>query len=174
MALRRAAKIISVGMGATLLGTLALRVYVDRDRRRMRQSETHSDSSSLKQYCVFRGMEFLGRRFAVSLETEAAHAKAVQEDLAFTLLRNQQKTVFGQEHKFVLLTDRASIRTHVPLATPEDFAPYVQRMVQGEGNVLVPATTEVKVRKNAFDLLASFIVLIVLITLFLHVVFACR
>ena len=76
----------------------------------------------------------LGRRF----DRCASSPDAAQEATFQRILRSRADTAFGQEHGF------ASIKTHeewvrrLPVRDYEDHRPYINRMLAGEQNVLVP------------------------------------
>lgn len=76
----------------------------------------------------------IGRRF----DRCAASPAAAQEATLQKILRSRSETLFGQEHDF------ASIKTHeewnrrLPVRDYEGHRPYINRMLAGEQNVLVP------------------------------------
>lgn len=82
-----------------------------------------------------------GRPLAQRLDAAAKDPEGAQRSLLLELLQRHQATAFGKEHRF------ASIRTpadyqQVPLRDYEALRPYVQRMMEGETDVLVSDPVE--------------------------------
>ena len=61
-----------------------------------------------------------------------------QEATFNTLVKKAQNTVFGNDHNFSQINDYESFKKNVPLRNYEDLRPYVDRVVNGEENVLWP------------------------------------
>jgi hypothetical protein len=64
--------------------------------------------------------------------------RAVQEARLRRILRRAAGTAFGREHGFARLGSLDDYRARIPIRRYEDFEPYLQRMLNGEENVLVP------------------------------------
>lgn len=75
------------------------------------------------------------RRFGGACE----NPEAVQTDLLLSILRNQQNTAFGRDHKFATVSAVADYRKNVPVAPYEYVAPYIDRVTKGETNALLSA-----------------------------------
>nr|ADI21470.1 hypothetical protein [uncultured myxobacterium HF0070_11L13] len=54
------------------------------------------------------------------------------------LLQRAKDTSFGREHDFAEIQNLSDYQAKVPIRRYEDFEPYIQRMVNGEENVLCP------------------------------------
>jgi hypothetical protein len=74
------------------------------------------------QACAFAGMT---RRVA-----------AAQADVLRSILRRNRNTQFGAHHRFDQLYEPDIYQERVPLATYEDYAPAIDRIANGEPNVL--------------------------------------
>lgn len=62
--------------------------------------------------------------------------EAAQTMLLADILRNNQETQYGQEHGFSKISTPDTFATAVPINTFIDLSPYVERMKQGERNIL--------------------------------------
>lgn len=62
----------------------------------------------------------------------------VQDLLLFDLIHKAKNTVWGKQCKFDKVRDIADFQTLLPLQTYEDVKPYIDRMRDGEKNVLWP------------------------------------
>lgn len=63
----------------------------------------------------------------------------VQEELRHSLLREASKTEYGQKYGFENLTSREAFKSQVPIVSYEDLYPYIERLMQGEQNILWPS-----------------------------------
>lgn len=75
------------------------------------------------------------RQFEVACQTP----EAVQSELLFRILRTQQDTAFGRDHKFGAAGTVADYRKSVPVAPYEYVTPYIDRVQKGETNALLAA-----------------------------------
>ena len=78
-----------------------------------------------------------GRRLARRLDAAAHHPELAQRSLLQQILTRHQQTAFGQEHGFGHIQTSTDYQKAVPIRDYEGLRPYVQRMMQGEENVLV-------------------------------------
>ncbi|MBD3881429.1 GH3 auxin-responsive promoter family protein [Phormidium tenue FACHB-886] len=62
----------------------------------------------------------------------------VQEQFLFTLLQLHQDTAFGREHGLAEIKTIDQFRSQIPIQPYSYYAPYTQRMAEGEPNVLTP------------------------------------
>jgi len=76
----------------------------------------------------------LGRRF----DANAADPAAAQDAILQRILRSRAGTAFGQEHDFASIKTHADWVRRLPVRDYEGHRPYINRMVEGEQNVLVP------------------------------------
>lgn len=84
-------------------------------------------------------MQIMVRRGKRSLRhLEKASRAPMQENAALlkTILRDNQNTEFGRAHHFARIRSLEDFRREVPVGTYEDFAPYIERMKDGETDLL--------------------------------------
>lgn len=62
----------------------------------------------------------------------------VQEELFMELLQAAAHTEWGEKHHFASIQNYADFKSTVPLQSYEDLKPFVDRMIQGEKNLLWP------------------------------------
>lgn len=62
----------------------------------------------------------------------------VQEELFMELLQTAAHTEWGKKHHFASIQNYADFKSTVPLQSYEDLKPFVDRMIQGEKNLLWP------------------------------------
>ena len=65
-----------------------------------------------------------------------------QEEFVMRLIRENAKTAYGSEHGFANLRTMADYRRYVPLTTYDDYLPYIERLSNGEKNILTAFLTE--------------------------------
>lgn len=78
-----------------------------------------------------------GRALAQRLDAAARNPKQAQQQCLQHLLTRHQHTDFGRAHNFAQIQTSTDYKRAVPIRDYEEFRPYVQRMMQGETNVLV-------------------------------------
>ena len=83
----------------------------------------------------------LHRRLRQSAKTLAA----AQKSLLLSILRNNSATAFGREHEFARIKSEGDFRCALAIRDYEGFRPYVERLLEGENQVL---TQEEVVRFN--------------------------
>ncbi|MEE2829104.1 MAG: GH3 auxin-responsive promoter family protein [Myxococcota bacterium] len=76
----------------------------------------------------------LGGRF----DRCAKDPRAAQEALREQILKSRANTVFGKEHGFASIRNAADWAARIPVRDYEGFRPYIDRMLGGETDVLVP------------------------------------
>jgi hypothetical protein len=64
--------------------------------------------------------------------------EAVQEQFLLTLLKAHQHTVLGREYGLAEIKTVEQFRQRVPILPYSSYEPYIERVVQGEANVLTP------------------------------------
>ena len=64
------------------------------------------------------------------------HPVAVQRDVLQGLVTSAQYTVFGKKYRFSKLFSVKEFKKQVPIHEYDDLRPYIQRMMEGEENVL--------------------------------------
>ena len=60
----------------------------------------------------------------------------IQEQWFNELLQSGKKTIYGQKHGFESITNIESFKNNVPVVEYHDLSPYIQRIRNGENNVL--------------------------------------
>lgn len=83
----------------------------------------------------------LSRRFA-EIQRMMRQPHAVQQRIFTQLLQAGAATQWGKQHGLHKIKNYDQWRTRVPISTYEDLAPYIKRMMAGEGNVLWPGRTD--------------------------------
>jgi len=63
----------------------------------------------------------------------------VQDELIKKLIYQARHTEFGKQYDFENIRSLDQFRSNVPISTYEDFFPYIQRLMQGEQNILWPS-----------------------------------
>ena len=61
-----------------------------------------------------------------------------QEKVFKDLIRQGRDTAFGKDHSFTAITSQEEFRNNVPIRDYEELRPYVERIIDGEQNVLWP------------------------------------
>lgn len=84
-------------------------------------------------YKVFR---FLGTAEIKALEDDCANPRMAQERKLKQILSRNADTAYGREHSFAAITDAKDFRDRVPVNQYDDLQPYIERMLNGETNVL--------------------------------------
>ncbi len=67
---------------------------------------------------------------------ELQHPEAAQFKLLKAILSENKDTIFGRKYNFANIENYQQFSTAIPIQTYEDLSPYIQRMVEGETNVL--------------------------------------
>ena len=82
--------------------------------------------------------------FNSSRLSKIEHFKAqpfpVQEAILFDMIGKAKNTEWGKRYRFDRIRDVADFQTLVPLQTYEDLKPYIDRIREGEQNILWPDT----------------------------------
>ena len=63
----------------------------------------------------------------------------VQNELFTTLINKGRFSEFGEKYEFSSITSPQAFRERVPIHKYEDLFPYIQRIMQGEKQVLWPS-----------------------------------
>lgn len=66
----------------------------------------------------------------------------VQEELFHQILSNSAQTEWGRQYHFAEINSYEQFKNRLPLTTYEDLKPYVDRLMQGEKNLLWPGETK--------------------------------
>jgi len=83
---------------------------------------------------------FLAKQFARKIynktQTWAKNPSVTQQKVLQNLIQEAQNTAFGKDHNFKNITNAQEFAKNVPIRDYEALKPYVDRVVQGEVNVL--------------------------------------
>lgn len=86
------------------------------------------------QFGLRLAIEFSRRKFIARTQ----NIEAVQAQFLERLLRNYQDTQFGKDYGFHQMRSTADFRQKMPILTYASYEPYIDRIVKGEANVLLP------------------------------------
>ena len=82
-------------------------------------------------------MALIGKNTAMkSIEQMSEDPGKVQEDLLLQLMKANQDTEYGKKYNFAGINSIKEYQERVPICEYDDFAPYIERMVKGESNIL--------------------------------------
>lgn len=62
----------------------------------------------------------------------------VQDELLFPFVNKSKNTQWGLEHNFKNIKGIKDFQSNIPLSKYEDLAPYINKMMKGESNILYP------------------------------------
>ena len=85
---------------------------------------------------MMKAMSLIGKTAIKSLEKMSRDPGGTQEALLLSILQNNQDTEYGREFGFSQIHSIEDYRKLVPIREYDDFAPYIERMVKGESNIL--------------------------------------
>lgn len=71
-----------------------------------------------------------------SFQNSISNAQQVQSEVLMALLKSNKNTAFGKKHHFEQIDSYESFVKNVPIQSYEMLAPYIERQLDGEGNVL--------------------------------------
>ena len=83
-----------------------------------------------------KSISFLARLRYKRIHNWINHPAATQRHVLQSLITDAQYTVFGKKHGFTKLFTIKEFKEKVPLHEYEDMRPYIERMMNGEDNVL--------------------------------------
>lgn len=82
----------------------------------------------------------LGKLVYFGFHRYTANANATQKKLITELLRKNRNTEYGKKYGFGTIHSVREYQDSVPLTTYRDYAPYVERMLNGENNILTSSS----------------------------------
>ena len=85
---------------------------------------------------AMRIMVLKGKRSLQQLEKASMTPMEINNALLKKILKDNQDTEYGKEHHFSEIKSLEEFRRNVPISEYEDFAPYIERMKNGEKNLL--------------------------------------
>jgi hypothetical protein len=86
---------------------------------------------------ILSALATVARQNQATFAKKTRRIEAVQEGFLRSLLSTHQNTAFGQEYGFADIRTIDQFRRQVPIQPYAGFDPYIQRMANGEPNVLV-------------------------------------
>ncbi|HEY1188319.1 MAG TPA: GH3 auxin-responsive promoter family protein, partial [Gemmata sp.] len=95
---------------------------------------------SLKRFLLVRLGRLLTypvRRQLRQFEVACQNPEAVQTALLLNIIRKQEGTQFGRDHKFGAIKSVADFRKNVPIAPYEYVAPYIEKVQNGDTRALL-------------------------------------
>lgn len=85
---------------------------------------------------MMKGMSLVGRSIVKKLDKMTQDTQAIQNELLLSVLRQNQDTEFGKENGFAEINNVEDYQKRVKIREYDEFAPYIERMVRGEENIL--------------------------------------
>lgn len=76
------------------------------------------------------------KRIVTRIYKQSNSADKMQQKLFDKLISKAKNTAFGKDHNFDKIVSYSDFKKHVPIADYEGLKPYVERVVEGEKNVL--------------------------------------
>ncbi len=77
-----------------------------------------------------------GKKSIKDLEAASKDPMGTNEKLLMEILKRNKDTEYGKLHGFADIHSVEEFRANVPLSTYDDFAPYIERLKEGEENLL--------------------------------------
>lgn len=78
----------------------------------------------------------IAKKVARDIKRSAKKAVEAQESIFKDLIQTGKKTAFGKEHEFQHIEHYEDFKKHVPIRDYEGLKPYIERIKQGEADVL--------------------------------------
>ncbi len=82
--------------------------------------------------------KIIARNIYKKIKSDAANAVVMQERVMQELLRKAANTAFGKDHHFNRIASYDDFKLHVPVRDYEELIPYIERVKNGEQDVLWP------------------------------------
>ena len=82
-------------------------------------------------------MSLVGQSIIKKLDKMTMDPYECQKNLLLSVLEENKDTVYGKEHGFSEIHSIEEYQKRIPIGEYDHFAPYIERMVKGEDNVLV-------------------------------------
>ena len=87
-------------------------------------------------------LSLIGGNIIRSLDRQAKDPRKTQESLLLSLLEENRDTEYGRKYDFAGIGSIEDYQKKVPVQEYDDFAPYIERMVKGEDNLLTSEKIE--------------------------------
>ena len=102
----------------------------------MSPADSHSFFTLCLQYIVYRVMILVGRRTFQNMEEAFHNLPDAQEKLLREILEHNANSDYGKFYQFGEITNRRQFRNSHPLTDYAHYIPYIQRIEEGEQEVL--------------------------------------
>ena len=92
---------------------------------------------NLITWAIIRVLTLKGKGHLKELMDNCAHANERSKELLMNLMRDNQDTEYGKKYHFDQIHSVDDFKRLVPMSSYDDYAPYIERMVnKGEKNLL--------------------------------------
>ena len=106
----------------------------------MERSDISSDGEAIRQFCIFEVLKLAGKIARLQHDNSCRDFQGSQSKLLRDILKANSRTTYGIENGFQRILESgdvvATFREHHPLTKYEHWAPLVDRIARGEGNIL--------------------------------------
>lgn len=109
------------------------------DIRSKKADRSQSYMHALRHYASLRAMRVLGSVMSRKLEASTCNVVRAQTEFLMERLKEEADTTYGKLYDFATMRSVDEFRSRHPLTNYDHYAPYVQRMMDGEENVLTKA-----------------------------------
>ena len=88
-------------------------------------------------WAIIRILTLKGKRHVKELRSNCARANALSHEFLTSLIRDNKDTEYGKKYHFDQIHSVEDFKRLVPMTTYDDYAPYIERMVEkGEKNLV--------------------------------------
>ncbi len=87
-------------------------------------------------------INWLNYKRITQIDLYSRYPREIQEEVLFGLIDVARNTEFGRQYQFDSITSVTDFQKRVPLQTYEEIKPWVERLRQGESNLLWPGETK--------------------------------
>ena len=88
-------------------------------------------------WAIIRILTLKGKRHVKELRSNCARANALSHEFLTSLIRDNKDTEYGKKYHFDQIHSVEDFKRLVPMTTYDDYAPYIERMVEkGEKNLI--------------------------------------
>jgi len=94
------------------------------------------DVTPLVTSAIWKTMSARGRQSLRLVDENSRNAEALQDELIMRLLKDNAGTEYGREHGFADIHSPAEYKEKVPFSEFDDYAPYIERMLDNEENLI--------------------------------------
>jgi len=82
--------------------------------------------------------KILAKRIVKKNLKEHKNAIAIQENILFTIVKQAQKTVFGQKYNFNKIQSIEDYQKQVPIFNYESYKPFIEKIIAGKRRITWP------------------------------------